>query len=243
MTSAFIIEVDPQLQPDSGDETAALLRLLIYKIDNTTFGNDVPTIPQWTGPPRTLVYVQAILFASLVASLFSSFLAVLGKQWLNRYELKGLRGSDIERDQDRQRKLDGVEAWYFEAVMGSLPSMLQAALLLLGCALSLYLWGIDTIIASVVLGITSFGLIFYLLIIIAGVVTESCPYQTPASQFLCYLGRNFVKVLAAAFRETLHTVRDNVEYHHPWWSEGNTSDFLQDLVSEVPPAIATGARC
>ena len=242
MTSAFIIEVDPQLQPDSGDETAALLRLLIYKIDNTTFGNDVPTIPQWTGPPRTLVYVQAILFASLAASLFSSFLAVLGKQWLNRYELKGLRGSDIERDQERQRKLDGVEAWYFEAVMGSLPLMLQAALLLLGCALSLYLWGIDTTIASVVLGITSFGLIFYLFIIIAGVATENCPYQTPASQFFCYLGRNFGNVVAFPFRETLRVVRNNVEFYHPWSFRGNLKKFFWHLLSEVPPAIAIDAR-
>ena len=242
MTSAFIIEVDPQLRPDSGDETVALLRLLIYKIDNTTFGNDVPTIPQWTGPPRTLVYVQAILFASLVASLFSSFLAVLGKQWLNRYELKGLRGSDIERDQDRQRKLDGVEAWYFEAVMQSLPLMLQAALLLLGCALSLYLWSIDTTIASVVLGITSFGLIFYLFIIIAGVATESCPYQTPASQFICYLGRTLGDVLAATFRETLRTFRIYVQGYHPWPPGGNTIAFLRSLISNVPRAIAVDAR-
>ena len=242
MTSAFIIEVDPQLRPDSGDETVALLRLLIYKIDNTTFGNDVPTIPQWTGPPRTLVYVQAILFASLAASLFSSFLAVLGKQWLNRYELKGLRGSDIERDQDRQRKLEGVEAWYFDLVMESLPLMLQGALLLLGCALSLYLWGIDTTIASVILGITSFGFIFYLFIIIAAVATETCPYQTPASQFLCYLGRNFRNMLALAFRETISTVTVSTRVYHPWWSEGNTTDFLRDLVSQVPPAIATDAR-
>ena len=51
VTSAFIIEVDPQLQPDSGDETAALLRVLIYKMDNTAFGNDVPALPEWNGPP------------------------------------------------------------------------------------------------------------------------------------------------------------------------------------------------
>ena len=36
VTSAFIVEVDSQLHPDSGEETAALLRVLIYKIDNTT---------------------------------------------------------------------------------------------------------------------------------------------------------------------------------------------------------------
>ena len=242
MTSAFIIEVDPQLQPDSGDETVALLRLLIHKIDNTTFGNDVPTIPQWTGPPRKLVYVQAILFASLAASLFSSFLAVLGKQWLNRYELKGIRGSDIERDQERQRKLDGVEAWYFEAVMQSLPLMLQGALLLLGCALSLYLWGIDATIASVVLGITSFCLIFYLFIIVVGVAAETCPYQTPASQFLCYLGRNFGNILAVVFRETIGTVEFSTRSYRPWSSEGNITGFLQSLVSDVPPAVVIDAR-
>ena len=35
VTSAFILDVQSQLQPDTGDETAALLRVLTYKIDNT----------------------------------------------------------------------------------------------------------------------------------------------------------------------------------------------------------------
>ena len=80
VASAFIIDVNSRLQPDPNDQTAALLRVLIYKIDNTTFGNDVPALPQWTGPPRMIVDVQAILFASLAASLLSAFLAMLGKQ-------------------------------------------------------------------------------------------------------------------------------------------------------------------
>ena len=41
--------------------------------------------PQRTGPPHAIVQVHAILFASLTASLFSAFLAMLGKRWLNRY--------------------------------------------------------------------------------------------------------------------------------------------------------------
>ena len=243
MTSAFIIEVDSQLQPDPGDETAALLRVLIYKIDNSTFGNDAPTLPQWGGPPRTLVHVQAILFASLAASLFSAFLAMLGKQWLNRYESTGMRGTAVARSQDRQRKLDGIDAWYFHAVMESLPLMLQGALLLLGCALSLYLWGIDTIIAWVVLGITSSGLFFYLFIIIAAVATESCPYQTPGSQLLRYLGpkiRDAPAVVASTlrdtFKETVGTTRGIVRARQPWWSGTNIMGSLRDLFSEVPLA-------
>ena len=48
------------------------------------FGDDTPSIPRWTGPSHAIVQVQATLYASLAASLFSAFLAMLGKQWLNR---------------------------------------------------------------------------------------------------------------------------------------------------------------
>ena len=120
---------------------------------------------------------------------------MLGKRWLNRYESTEVRGSAIERSRNRQRKLDGITAWYFDSVMESLSLMLQVALLLLGCALSRYLWGIDTTVALVVLGITSLGVILLLFIVIAGATTESCPYQTPGSQLLRSLGRIFWNTL------------------------------------------------
>jgi len=184
VTSAFIIQVQSQLQPDPNEETAALLRVLIYKIDNTTFGNNIPVVPQWSGPPHTIVQVQAILYASLSASLFSAFLAMLGKQWLNRYASIDMRGSATERSQNRQRKLDGIVTWYFDYVMELLPLMLQFALLLLGCALSRYLWEIDTTVASVVLGVTSLGVTSYTFFVIAGAASASCPYQTPGARIL-----------------------------------------------------------
>ena len=95
MTSTFIIQVDSQLQQDPNDETFALLRVL-YKIDNTTFGTDVPSLPKWSGALYTMAQVQAILFVSLTASLFSAFFAMLGKQWLNRYDSRNMQGSAIE---------------------------------------------------------------------------------------------------------------------------------------------------
>jgi len=182
-----IIVRDNKLKPDPNEETAALLRVLIHKMDNTTFGGDVPVVPQWTGPPRMVIHVQAILFASLAASLFSAFLTMLGKQWINQYQSVDVRGSAIERGQNRQRKLDGIIAWYFDHVMQSLPLMLQAALLLLGCALSRYLWEINTTIASVVIGVTSFGVLSYIFIIITGAASSSCPYQTPGAHILHHI--------------------------------------------------------
>ena len=68
--------------------------------------------------------------------------------------------------------------------MELLPLMLQAALLLFSCALSRYLWEINRTIASVLLGVTSFGALSYILIIIAGAAFDSCPYQTPGAHIL-----------------------------------------------------------
>ena len=112
---------------------------------------------------------------------------MLGKQWLNRYASVNMRGSAIERSQNRQRKLDCIVSWYFDHVMESIPLMLQVALLLLGCALSRYFWDVNTTVASVVLGVTSFGLLFYLFIVVEGVVSPSFPYQTPAAHILRHI--------------------------------------------------------
>jgi len=199
VTSAFIIQVHSQLQPDPNEETAALLRVLIHKIDNTTFGGDVPALPLWTGPPSMAIQVQCILYASLAASLLSAFLAMLGKQWLNRYASIDMRGSAIERSQNRQRKLDGIVTWYFDHVLESLPLMLQGALLLLGCALSRYLWEIDTTIASVVLAVTSFGALFYLFIVAAGASSDSCPYQTPGANVVRHVIRHVSGLFRSAY--------------------------------------------
>ena len=231
VTSAFILDVQSQLQPDTGDETVALLRVLIYKIDNTTFGDDIPSIPQWAGPPRAIVQVQAILYASLAISLFSAFLAMLGKQWLNRYASTDLRGTAIERSQNRQRKLDAIAAWYFDHVMESLPLMLQIALLLLGCALSRYLWEINTTVASVVLGVTSFGVIFYLFIVVAGSASDSCPYQTPGARILLHIFHRLVLPAIHSFPSVIYQLLVFVV--------SKFSDFVQGsyLLYYVPKAL------
>ena len=227
MTAAFIIQVLPQLQPDPNEETTALLRVLIHKIDNTTFGNHTPALPRWSGPPQTIVQVQAILFASLTTSLFSAFLAMLGKQWLNRYASTDMRGTAIERSQNRQRKLDGIIAWYFHHIIESLPLMLQAALLLLDCALTRYLWNVNITVASVVLGATVSGVIFYLFIVAAGMASEDCPYQTPGAQIL---RRVIPAVASSGFAQNSRCRHLLVEWwpslEGPWYSKDNITNSL-----------------
>ena len=129
---------------------------------------------------------------------------MLGKQWLNRYDSSDMRGSAIERSHNRQRKLGGMATWSFGHVMESLPLMLQVALLLLGCALSRYLWEVSTLVALVVLGVTSIGMLFYIFIVIAGIVDESCPYQTPVSLALRYLGQNITGMIRHLWQKVIN---------------------------------------
>ena len=87
-----------------------------------------------------------------------------------------------------------MTTWYFHVLMDSLPIMLQFALLLLGCALSRYLWDLQRAVSGVVIGITLLGVFFYLFIVVAGSLYTSCPYQTPGSQIIC---RAWKKILAS----------------------------------------------
>ena len=160
VTSTFIGVVRSQLQPNYTQLTYDLLAIIA---DHK--GLEVPTKPKsdspWTGPNPVLVHIQYILFSSLAASLLAALVAILGKQWLDRYSEVDVRGSLIERSRDRQRKIDGMSSWRFKFIMESLPLMLQAALLLLGYALSNCLYTIDKAVAAAINGFTAAGLLFY----------------------------------------------------------------------------------
>ena len=123
------------------------------------------------------------MYASLLISLLAAFVAMLGKQWLNRY-LRNKGGSMIERCGDRQRKFDGLQKWPFHLFIESLPMMLQAALLLLACGLCRHVASINTAVAGVLISLTALGVLFYLVIVVSGASSYACPFQTPASTAL-----------------------------------------------------------
>jgi hypothetical protein len=184
---------------------------------------------------------------------------MLGKQWLNRYASTEMRGTAIERSQYRQRKLDGIVKWYFDHVMESLPLMLQIALLLLGCALTRYLWEINVTVASVVLAVTSFGLIFYIFVVVAGTISVICPYQTPGARILRYILlpalrstpsvisrlSTFVSSQFSYFIETsfcrLLTAKWWSSLQQPWYSMFNLAISLFCTLAMLPVTLVADA--
>jgi hypothetical protein len=165
----------------------------------------------------------------------------------------------IERSQYRQRKLDGIVKWYFDHVMESLPLMLQVALLLLGCALTRYLWEIDVTVASVVLAVTSFGLIFYIFVVVAGAISVICPYQTPGARILRHILlptlrsapsvisrlSTFISSRFSYFIETsfcrLLTIKWWSSLQQPWYSMFNVAISLFCTLAVLPVTLVADA--
>ena len=199
VSSSFVIDIQTKLEPDPNDVTAAYLRAILLTLNSSATLGELPAPPTpWSGPADELVVVTDLMYASLLLSLLAAFVAMLGKQWLNRY-LRDTGGSIAERCGDRQRKRNGIEKWPFELFIESLPVMLQIALLLLAVGLSRYMWTINVSVASTILGLTAFGVGFFMLIVVAGTSSYECPFQTPASLALRALGvhRTFKRLVSS----------------------------------------------
>jgi len=81
-------------------------------MDSSLFPGADPSFITWTGPPPEVVTIQFLLYASLATPLLAAFLAILGKQWVNRY-IRKRGGSAANKSGDIQRGLDGLKSGSF----------------------------------------------------------------------------------------------------------------------------------
>ncbi|KAJ6599827.1 hypothetical protein DFH09DRAFT_901780, partial [Mycena vulgaris] len=81
VSSAFIIQIQPEFQPDPNDTNQALMRLLIHTVNNSIFSGPDIIIPVSPAPSAPVVVAQSLLYASLSCTLLAALLAVLGRQW------------------------------------------------------------------------------------------------------------------------------------------------------------------
>ncbi|KAJ7186432.1 hypothetical protein C8R46DRAFT_1057179 [Mycena filopes] len=152
--------------------------------------------PQLIGTPPTIIVVaQSMLYISLFATLLAALLAVLGKQWIMYYQAAGSRGTIEERGLERQRKLDGLVKWKFDAVLQLFPLLLQLALLLFACSLSVYLWTVNRAISTIVIVLTSCGLIAYFFLLASAAIFPDSPFQTPLTPLVARLASPALRFL------------------------------------------------
>jgi hypothetical protein len=159
--------------------------ILINKIDNGTFPAQDASLPVWTGPNSTVIWIHTFAYTGLSAGLLAAFGAVLCKQWLGYFKTSRFGwGSIDERCKQRQRKHDGLETWHFNTIIAFLPTLLQLSFLFFGIALAAHTWTQQHTVASIIIGSTTLGVLFYTFTVIASLISPNCPFQTPVSTAL-----------------------------------------------------------
>ena len=185
----FSIHVKSKLYPDEGNTFLHV----IYEVVSTTFGGNIPTGPQWSGPPRATVQGDAFLCANIAVSLFSVFLAVLAEFVL--YIPFNARGPTSRHNQNGQQKL---KVWLFHHLAELIPSTTHAALVLFSYGMSRHASEFNATIALAILGVTYFAIGLYLLNAVALAASPDFT-QTIESRII----RWAVLVISSAFRRAL----------------------------------------
>ena len=191
--------------------------ILVNKIDNTTFPAQEATLPVWTGPSSTTVWIQTLAYTSLSSSLLAAFGAVLAKQWLGHFKTSRFgRGALHERCQRRQQKLDGLEAWHFNTILATLPIFLQLSLFFFGVALAANIWTLQHTVASVIMATTGFGVIFSFFTVVSSLRSPDCPFQTPVSTISHHILQG-ISPFRAMVRETWLVWADFLNLLRKYW--------------------------
>ena len=154
VSSTFIIDIRSELEPDPEEMAAAYMQILIHTTNNSLFPGADPNTATWTGPSIRIITVQSLLYTSFAISIFahSSRCLVNSGSTGTSGVVVVLLHSGVKTDSGP--KLNGLEGHSF-LVIESLPAMIQLALLLLGYALSWYLWTIDHTIAFTLVMLSS----------------------------------------------------------------------------------------
>ncbi|KAJ7474421.1 hypothetical protein B0H11DRAFT_2282259, partial [Mycena galericulata] len=204
------------LQKWGTDLDTALIFAGLFSAVSSAFITQIQPQIQLHGTSAVIIVAQSILYASLGSTLLAALLAVLGKQWLMYYSAAGERGSIETRGLERQRKLDGLHKWKFEAIMQLFPLLLQFGLFLFAAALSVYLWTVHISLGVVVLGLTFLGSTAYVVLLVSAVVSPDSPFQTPVAPLIVQLMQTALWVWLKTVFNLFATKFQ--KFIHPVWS-------------------------
>ncbi|KAG8911672.1 hypothetical protein FRC01_005592, partial [Tulasnella sp. 417] len=185
VNSAFLALTLPMMNADPTNDTNALL-LQLVKGGNTTINSEAD-LPSATFSPPPAMYPVNVLFAvSLTCALMSSFLAVLGQQWLVYYSKRSSGGAEHQRKEQLRRQL-GAQRWRLDLVLEDiLPGLLQVGLVIFCISFILYLRTLSGSMSSVVSAIVGTALAITVGAAICATWDRMCPYQSPLSHLLCW---------------------------------------------------------
>ncbi|EKM60111.1 uncharacterized protein PHACADRAFT_250999 [Phanerochaete carnosa HHB-10118-sp] len=198
VVTAFVVPAYALLQRDNTQTSVELLSHISTQLSSLTV---VPPYINSTASPSNAGlnsfqpsavarWINSLWFLSLILSLTSAVLGILAKQWIREY-LKWNSATGAPRDNIlvRQIRVEAWEDWHAPALIASIPALLELAIVLFVCGLTIFLWTLDLVVAIV---ITITVIMFILLIAILTVLPtmfKRCPYRSPTAWAFLVLWR------------------------------------------------------
>ena len=182
--TAFNIEGYKSLQPDEGELTVLLLTQIFAQLNNSVTNPAVFNSAQEFKAPPSAVRINVVWFTSLVFSLVAAFLGILVKQWLRKY-IGPVSSNPREAARVRQHRYNGLVNWGVIKIIGWLPVLLEAALVLFFVGLVDFLWALHQTVAAIVSAFIGISLILFVLTTFAPAFSTNCPYKSPQSFGVC----------------------------------------------------------
>jgi hypothetical protein len=182
--SAFLVEIRKGIQVDPQDTMNDRLLDILNRMANTTsIPVSIPTSAPFS-PPRLLVAVTSIWFASLILSLVASLGSILAKPWIMDYGAWMTAAPTLPRydAEQRHRRYIGTRKWRLGAVIPTVPILIHLALFLFFVGLGVFLWIDNKTVAIVVIVLLSVTFALYFVATILPLVARDCPISTPLSR-------------------------------------------------------------
>ncbi|KAH8988772.1 hypothetical protein EDB86DRAFT_2746818, partial [Lactarius hatsudake] len=150
LISVTIQDIRPNPQDTSNFYLANIYQTLADPGSNVS--SSLPTSPPPFTPLNYAVWVNTLLFLSLVISISCALLATLLQQWARRYlKITQPRYSPHKRARIRAFFAEGVDKFLLPWVVEALPTLLHISLFLFFAGISVFLWNVNlTIFKSVV---------------------------------------------------------------------------------------------
>ncbi|KAL1672480.1 hypothetical protein EV122DRAFT_224565, partial [Schizophyllum commune] len=173
VATAFIMEGYKWMIEEPEDMSAEYLRQILALLSNTT----IPSSAHTSGRPPIsddiVDFINGLWFSSLTLSLSSALIGIVSKQWLREY-LRGAGRAQQTNLAVRQIKFQGLTRWCVNAVITSIPLLLQAALFLFLAGVVYLLWHIQQKIALTITIIVAATSLFFIITTVM-----------PVMQFIC----------------------------------------------------------
>ncbi|KAH9057284.1 hypothetical protein EDB87DRAFT_1126221 [Lactarius vividus] len=181
LISVSIQDIRPNPQDTSNFFLANIYQTLADP-NRSDIAGFLPASPPPFSPPNHAVWVNTLLFLSLVISISCALLATLLQQWARRYlKVTQPRYSLHRRARIRAFFFEGVEKFLVPWAVEALPTLLHVSLFLFFAGISVFLWNVNLTIFKLVVSWVGVCTALYGCITFVPIFRHDSPYHTPLS--------------------------------------------------------------